>query len=91
MFELVEAKRFSGRLEFVFTPKHDSWLNMVEIELHVLNAQCLNRHTPTIDKMKKEVNAWKKHRSNKEFKIDCQLIHKNAQIKLKRLYPSFDN
>ena len=63
-FEPVEAKRLVDRFDFVFTPKHGSWLNMAEIELHVLNAQCLNRHIPTIEKMKTEVEAWQTHRNN---------------------------
>jgi transposase len=56
-FETEEAKRLWDRFEFVFTPKHGSWLNMAEIELHVLNGQCLNRHIDTIDKVKEEVKA----------------------------------
>ncbi|KAA6307919.1 hypothetical protein EZS27_040408 [termite gut metagenome] len=90
-FEPVEAKRLADRFEFIFTPKHGSWLNMAEIELHVLNAQCLNRHIPTIKKMEKEVRAWQKHRNNREAKINWQFTSKDARIKLKRLYPSFEN
>jgi hypothetical protein len=90
-FEPVEAKCLADRFEFIFTPKHGSWLNMAEIELHVLNAQCLNRHIPTIRKMEKEVMAWQKHRNNRETKINWQFTSKDARIKLKRLYPSFEN
>jgi hypothetical protein len=50
-----EAKRLCDRFEFIFTPKHGSWLNMAEIELHVLNGQCLNRHIPTIKKITSEL------------------------------------
>lgn len=89
-FEPAEAKRLADRFDFVFTPKHGSWLNMAEIELHVLNAQCLNRLIPTIDKMKKEVEAWQIHRNNKDAKINWRFTNKDARIKLKRLYPSFD-
>jgi len=49
-FEPKEAKRLWDRFEFVYTPKHGSWLNMAEIELHVLNGQCLNRHISDINK-----------------------------------------
>lgn len=90
-FEPAEAKRLADRFDFVFTPKHGSWLNMAEIELHVLNAQCLNRLIPTIDKMKKEVEAWQIHRNNKDAKINWRFTNKDARIKLKRLYPSFDD
>ena len=87
-FEPEEAKRLWDRLEFVFTPKHGSWLNMAEIELHVLNGQCLKRHISSIVKIKEEVYAWQKHRNNKESKINSQFTNKEARVKLKRLYPS---
>ena len=87
-FEPVEAKRISDRFEFIFTPKHGSWLNMAEIELHVLNGQCLNRHISTTKKIKEEVQAWQKQRNLKGRKINWQFTNKEARIKLKRLYPS---
>jgi hypothetical protein len=80
-----EAKRLWDRFEFVFTPKHGSWLNMAEIELHVLNGQCL------IEKIKEEVDSWKTHRNNKNSKINWQFTNKDARIKLKRLYPSIND
>ena len=83
-----EAKRLGDRFEFIFTPKHGSWLNMAEIELHVLNGQCLNRHISTIEKIKDEVEAWQNHRDNRNNKINWQFTNSNARIKLKRLYPS---
>jgi hypothetical protein len=90
-FEPEEAKRIWDRFEFIFTPKHGSWLNMAEIELHVLNGQCLNRHIDTIEKVKTEVNAWQQHRNNKNAKINWQFTNDKARIKLKRLYPSILN
>lgn len=87
-FEPGEAKRLWDRFEFVFTPKHGSWLNMAEIELHVLNHQCLNRHISTIDKVKQEVAAWEQSRNSKGNKINWQFTTGKARIKLKRLYPS---
>jgi len=89
VFEPAEAKRLIDRFEFVFTPKHGSWLNMAEIELHVLNSQCLNRHIATIDDIKQEVKKWQNHRNNKDCKINWQFSTDDARIKLKRLYPSF--
>lgn len=88
-FDPKEAKRIWDRFEFIYTPKHGSWLNMAEIELHVLNGQCLNRHISTIDEVKEEVNAWETHRNNKNSKINWQFTTKDARIKLKKLYPSF--
>ncbi len=87
-FEPKEAKRIWDRFEFVFTPKHGSWLNMAEIELHVLNGQCLNRHIATIEKVTTEVQAWQEHRNNKNAKINWQFTNEDARVKLKRLYPS---
>jgi hypothetical protein len=90
-FEPEEAKRIWDRFEFVFTPKHGSWLNMAEIELHVLNWQCLNRHIATIEKVITEVQAWQEHRNNKSAKINWQFTNETARVKLKRLYPSIIN
>jgi len=87
-FEPEEAKLLWDRFEFVFTPKHGSWLNMAEIELHVLNGQYLNRHISTVEQVKEEVNAWKNHRNNKNCRINWQFTNKDARIKLRRLYPS---
>ena len=90
-FAPEEAKRLWDRFEFVYTPKHGSWLNMAEIELHVLNGQCLNRHIATIDRIKEEVDAWQKHRNNRNSKISWQFTNGDARVKLKRLYPSIHN
>ena len=90
-FDPKEAKRLWDRFEFVFTPKHGSWLNMAEIEFHVLNGQCLNRHIDSIGKIKEEVEAWKENRNNKNCKINWQFTNKEARIKLKKLYPSINN
>jgi hypothetical protein len=69
-FAPEEAKRIWDRFEFIYTPKHGSWLNMAEIELHVLMGQCLNRRISTIREMKSEVAAWQNNRNNKEAKIN---------------------
>lgn len=84
----IEAKRLSDRFEFIYTPKHGSWLNMAEIELNVLSGQCLNRHIDDTKKLKKEIDAWQKMRNNKNVKINWQFTTKDARIKLRKLYPS---
>jgi transposase len=89
-FQPEKAKRLVNRFEFVFTPKHGSWLNMAEIELRILSGQCLNRHIHTIEKMQKEAKAWQNNRNKENCKINWQFTTKDARIKLKRLYPSFD-
>jgi hypothetical protein len=88
VYEPKEAKRIWDRFEFVYTPKHGSWLNMAEIELNVLMGQCLNRRIGDIETMKKEAEAWQNHRNNKEAKINWQFTCEDARIKLLRLYPS---
>jgi hypothetical protein len=64
---------------------------MAEIELHVLNGQCLNRHIATKEAMMKEVRAWESHRNNKNATINWRFTTPDARIKLKRLYPSLDD
>lgn len=83
-----EAKRIWDRFEFIFTPKHGSWLNMAEIELQVLNKQCLNRHISTMEKIKDEVRAWQESRNKKLGTIKWQFTTKDSRVKLKRLYSS---
>lgn len=87
-FKPSEAKRILDRFEFVYTPKHGSWLNMAEIELNVLMNQCLGRKIDNIKEIEKEVKAWQKHRNNKESKINWQFTNEKARIKLKKLYPT---
>lgn len=88
IFKPDEAKRIWDKLEFVYTPKHGSWLNMAEIELNVLQGQCLNRRIDNINEVIEEVFAWQSSRNNKVAKIDWQFTTKDARIKLKKLYPS---
>jgi len=87
-FPAHEAKRIWDRFDFVYTPKHGSWLNMAEIELNILMGQCLKRRIDNIETMKEEVRAWEIHRNNRDAKINWQFSTKDARIKLKRLYPS---
>lgn len=91
VFEPQEAKRIWDRFEFIYTPKHGSWLNMAEIELHVLNHQCLNRHIDKAEKVKEEVIAWQQHRNNKNGKINWQFTTNDARVKLRKLYPSIND
>ena len=88
-FSPDKAKALWDRFEFVFTPKHGSWLNMAEIELNVLMGQCLNRRIASMDEIVKEVKAWEEHRNNRKSKINWQFTTDDARIKLKRLYPTF--
>jgi hypothetical protein len=84
------AKALWDRFEFVYTPKHGSWLNMAEIELNVLIKQCLDRRIDNRIEMQAEVEAWQKRRDNMHSTIDWQFRSEDARIKLKRLYPTLD-
>ena len=86
-FPPEEARRLLDRLEFHYTPKHGSWLNIAEIELSVLGRQCLSRRIPDQKTLKKEVAAWNKDRNNQMGKVDWQFTTRESRIKLKRLYP----
>ena len=87
VFEPREAKRIWGRFEFIYIPKHGSWLNMAEIEPNVLNGQCLSRRIDNMAKVGDEVRAWCRARNNMDARIDWQFTTKDARIKLKTLYP----
>lgn len=86
-----KAKALWDRFNFVYTPKHGSWLNMAEIELNVLTGQCLNRKIDNIEKVKKEAQAWQEHRNNKNAKVNWQFTTEDARIKLSRLYPTIES
>jgi len=88
IFAPEKAKRLLDRFEFVYTPKHGSWLNMAEIELNVINGQCLNRRIDNIEEVNEEAKAWQDYRNKQNAVIDWQFTTVDARIKLKRLYPS---
>ena len=85
-----KAKALRNRFDFVYTPKHGSWLNMAEIELNVLTGQCLDRRIDDIEEVRKEVLAWQKFRNNKNAKVNWQFTCEDARIKLSRLYPTLE-
>jgi len=89
-FPPVKAKAILDRFEFVYTPKHGSWLNMAEIELNVLTGQCLNRRMDDVVVVRKEVLAWQNFRDNKNAKVNWQFTAEDARIKLSRLYPTLE-
>jgi DDE superfamily endonuclease len=82
-----EARRITRKLEFHYTPKHGSWLNMAECELAVLSGQCLDRRIPNIDTLREEITAWQGPRNQLQTKIHWQFSTDVARTKLKRLYP----
>jgi hypothetical protein len=90
-FEPEKAKKLWDRFQFVYTPKHGSWLNVAEIELNVLNGQCLNRRIDKLSTVIKECESWQNHRNNMNAKINWQFTSTDARIKLKRLYPTIQS
>jgi hypothetical protein len=86
-FPAKEAKALWDRFEFVYTPKHGSWLNMAEIELGVMIRQCLSRRIDNIETLSAEVRAWQQHRDNHKATINWQFTTEDSRVKLRRLYP----
>jgi hypothetical protein len=87
-FEPAEARRIAKKLEFHYTPKHGSWLNMAEIELSILERQCLDRRIGDEEMLKREVGAYEQRRNAERATIDWQFTVADARVKLHRLYPS---
>jgi transposase len=86
-FEPAEARRILKRLEFHYTPKHASWLNMVEIEIGVMVAQCLDRRIPDKATLVSEVGAWRRRRNKERARINWLFTVNGAREKLGRAYP----
>jgi len=87
VFSPAEAKRILDRLEFHFTPKHGSWLNMAEIEFSVLSRQCLAGYIPDQATLERETLAWETERNSNKATVEWRFTTDDARIKLKRLYP----
>lgn len=89
-FTPSEARRIAHKLEFHYTPKHGSWLNMAECELAVLATQCLDRRIPTAEILSQETSAWQAKRNQHHIKIHWQFGNDLARVKLKHLYPTLE-
>ena len=87
-FEPAEARRILRKINFHYTPKHGSWLNMAEIELSVLQRQCLDRRLADEQTLKQEIAVWEQRRNDQQATIDWRFSLDTARAKLKRLYPS---
>lgn len=86
-FPAAEARRILRRIAFHYTPKHGSWLNMAEIEIGIMNRQCLDRRIPTRELMTSEVAAWERERNDKKATINWMFDVAAARKKLRRAYP----
>jgi transposase len=86
-FPATEAHRILQRLEFHYTPKHASWLNMVEIEIGVLRGQCLDRRIGEREVLNAEIEAWQRQRNASGARVNWRFTTQKARIKLARAYP----
>jgi transposase len=87
-FAPAKARRLVEKLEFHYTPKHGSWLNMAEIELSILQRQCLKRRIADEGTLRREVAAWEHQRNATTETLDWRFSITDAREKLKRLYPT---
>lgn len=85
-FPAEEARRLTRKLEFHYTPKHGSWLNMVEIEFSVLARQCLSQRLPDVKSVCREVEAWERERNAVRATVAWRFATADARLKLHRLY-----
>jgi hypothetical protein len=86
-FPAPEAHRILQRLEFHYTPKHASWLNMAEIEISVLHGQCLDRRIGERDVLSAEIKAWERQRNASGARVRWKFTTDKARAKLARAYP----
>jgi hypothetical protein len=84
------ARGLAKRIEFVYTPVHGSWLNMVEVELSVLVRQCLKRRIPDTETLGGEVEAWCEERNHLGASVEWRFRTEDARVKLRKLYPSIE-
>ena len=87
-FSTEVARNLARRIDFVYTPVHGSWLNMVEIEISILVRQCLNRRLLDIETLEREAKAWCVERNRLVASVDWRFRTEDARIKLRSLYPS---
>ena len=90
-FKPEVARALMEKLDFVYTPKHGSWLNIAECEFSVLARQCLSRRLPDIDTVKQEVSAWCTTRNQSGGTVNWRFTTADARIKLKQLYPTISD
>ena len=86
-FPPSEARRVARRLEFHYTPKHGSWLNMAEVEFSVLARACLKGRSPSKEVLQKSISAYEAERNGAAATINWRFTARNARTELRRLYP----
>jgi transposase len=86
-FAPARARRIAGRLEWHYTPKHGSWLNMAEVEFAALSRQCLGRRIGSIARLRREVAAWEEDRNERMVGVKWRFTTADARVRLRSLYP----
>ena len=87
-FPPEQARRIAQKLEWHYTPKHGSWLNLAEVELAALAKQCLGRRIASFEELTRQVAAWELERNERQVGVKWQFTTAKARVKLHRLYPS---
>jgi transposase len=87
-FAPAEARRIAEKIEWHYTPKHGSWLNVAECELSVLSRQCLNRRIASREVLQREIDEWVEERNHRMVEVKWRFTTADARIKLHRFYPS---
>jgi hypothetical protein len=87
-FDPARARRIAERLEWHYSPKHGSWLNMAEIEFAALAKQCVSRRIESMARLRWDVAAWEENRNEREVGVKWRFTAADARIKLRSLYPS---
>lgn len=87
-FEPDRARRIAEKLEWHYTPKHGSWLNVAECELAALSGQCLDRRIGSATRLRQVVTAWVKERNERKVGVNWRFTTADARVKLRRLYPA---
>lgn len=88
VFEAPRARAIARKLELHYTPKHASWLNMIEIEFSVLERQCLDQRVGSEEDLKQKIEAWQQTRNQEKATVNWQFSTPKARKKLARHYPS---
>lgn len=90
-FPPQEARRLLDKIEWHYTPKHGSWVNMAETEIGIVNGQCLDRRLDGQSKVVSEVAAWEKNRNSRQVRIHWTFTLAVARQKLRKIYPSIED
>ena len=87
-FGKEEAERILSKIEFHYTPKHASWLNVAELEINIMESQCTGRRMKDMEFLAQELKAWSKRRNNERRKINWRFTKEKAVKKLGKYYVS---